>query len=69
MDKTKKMHNSFFGEFKNEKSFFSFLEDIENVKVGFFSVGLYPASLAYNCAMHSESNNLYFWLQDLGENC
>ena len=58
MDKTKKMHNSFFGEFKNEKSFFSFLEDIENSKVGFFSVGLYPASLAYNCAMHSESNNI-----------
>ena len=52
------MNNSFFRELNNEESFYSFLDDIENCKVGFYSVGLYPASLAYNCAMHSESNNI-----------
>ena len=34
------------------------IEDIENIKVGFYSVGLYPASLAYNCAMHGKPNNI-----------
>ena len=34
------------------------IEDIDNSKVGFYSVGLYPASLAYNCAMHGKSNNI-----------
>ena len=58
MDKKNKMNNSFFSQLNNEESFYSLLEDIESCKVGFFSVGLYPASLAYNCAMHSESNNI-----------
>ena len=58
MDKKNKMNNSFFRELNNEESFYSFLDDIENCKVGFYSVGLYPASLAYNCAMHSDSNNI-----------
>jgi len=30
---------------------------MENSIVGFYSVGLYPASLAYICAMHGKSNN------------
>ncbi len=58
MDIKNKMNNSFFKELNNEESFYSFLDDIENCKVGFYSVGLYPASLAYNCAMHSDSNNI-----------
>ena len=58
MGKKNKMNNSFFRQLKNEESFYSFLEEIESCKVGFYSVGLYPASLAYNCAMHSESNNI-----------
>ena len=58
MDKKNKMNNSFFRQLNNEESFYSLLEDIESCKVGFYSVGLYPASLAYNCAMHSESNNI-----------
>ncbi len=58
MDKKNKMNNSFFRKLESEESFYSFLEDIERCKVGFYSVGLYPASLAYNCAMHSESNNI-----------
>ena len=58
MDKKNKMNNSFFRQLNNKESFYSLLEDIESCKVGFYSVGLYPASLAYNCAMHSESNNI-----------
>jgi len=54
----KKMNNNFFKSLKNEKRFYSFIEDLSNHKVGFYSVGLYPASLAYNCAMHSVSNNI-----------
>ena len=52
------MHNSYLKNKDNEKSFYSLLDDINNCKVGFYSVGLYPASLAYNCAMHSERNNI-----------
>ena len=52
------MNNIFIKNFKDEKYFYSLIEDIKNCKVGFYSVGLYPASLAYNCAMHSESNNI-----------
>ena len=58
MNKIKKMRNSFLRELNNENLFLSLLENIENCKVGFYSVGLYPASLAYNCAMHSELNNI-----------
>ena len=58
MDKKNKMNNSFFRQLNNKESFYSLLEEIESCKVGFYSVGLYPASLAYNCAMHSESNNI-----------
>ena len=29
--------------------------DLEHGRVGFYSVGLYPASLAYNCAMQQAS--------------
>ena len=53
-----KMKNNFIENINDEKYFYSLIEDIENSKVGFFSVGLYPASLAYNCAMHGKSNNI-----------
>jgi len=52
------MKNNFVENIKDEKYFYSLIEDIENSKVGFYSVGLYPASLAYNCAMHSNSKNI-----------
>ena len=58
MNKIKQMNNSFLKEINNENLILSLLENIENCKVGFYSVGLYPASLAYNCAMHSELNNI-----------
>ena len=31
--------------------------DLETGKVGFYSVGLYPASLAYNCAMQQATEH------------
>ena len=53
-----KMKNNFIENINDEKYFYSLIEDIGNSKVGFYSVGLYPASLAYNCAMHGKSNNI-----------
>ena len=46
-----KMKNNFVENIKDEKYFYSLIEDIENSKVGFYSVGLYPASLAYNLSL------------------
>ena len=52
------MKNNFIENINDEKYFYSLIQDIENCKVGFYSVGLYPASLAYNCAMHGKLNNI-----------
>jgi len=52
------MNNSFFNDEIDENIFKSFLKDIHKFKVGFYSVGLYPASLAYNCALHSTKENI-----------
>ena len=52
------MKNNFIENINDKKYFYSLIEDIEKMKVGFYSVGLYPASLAYNCAMHGKSNNI-----------
>ena len=53
-----KMKNNFIENINDEKYFYSLIENLANCKVGFYSVGLYPASLAYNCAMHGKSNNI-----------
>jgi len=53
------MENKFFNKRIDEFSFDLFLKNIINSKVGFYSVGLYPASLAYNCAMHSKDLNIF----------
>ena len=52
------MKNTFFNKKISEDNFKSFVKNIDNFKVGFYSVGLYPASLAYNCAMHSNKKNI-----------
>ena len=52
------MKNTFFNKKISEDNFKSFVKNIDNFKVGFYSVGLYPASLAYNCAMHSSKKNI-----------
>ena len=52
------MRNSFFSENESENSINLFLRNINSLKVGFYSVGLYPASLAYNCAMNEGANKI-----------
>ena len=52
------MKNNFIKNINDEKYFYSLIEDLENCKVGFYSVGLYPASLAYNCVMHGRSHKI-----------
>ena len=52
------MKNNFIENINDEKYFYSLIENIKNSKVGLYSVGLYPASWAYNCAMHGKANNI-----------
>jgi len=52
------MENKFFYGTIDKSSFDLFLQNTKKSKVGFYSVGLYPASLAYNCAMHSKELNI-----------
>ena len=52
------MLNTFFKPPYTDKSIRDRLLRLKNGKVGFYSVGLYPVSIAYNCAMHNEQNNL-----------
>ena len=52
------MENNFLTDKEDEISIDLFLKNINSCKVGFYSVGLYPASLAYNCAMHFGQNNI-----------
>ncbi len=52
------MHNTFFQESFDVEQITSRIRDIESGKVGFYSVGLYPASLAYNCAMQTDGSSL-----------
>ena len=52
------MENKFLNNTFDKPQLKSFLKNICNCKVGFYSVGLYPASLAYNCAMHSKDLNI-----------
>ncbi len=52
------MENKFFYGTIDKFSFDSFLLNTNKSKVGFYSVGLYPASLAYNCAMHAKELNI-----------
>tara|TARA_Y100001968_G_scaffold217938_1_gene200577 strand:- start:56358 stop:57872 length:1515 start_codon:yes stop_codon:yes gene_type:complete len=52
------MQNSFFTSPYNKTNLASRLRKITKGKVGFYSVGLYPACLAYNCVMQAEVRNL-----------
>ena len=52
------MDNKFINNIQDKDEFYSFFKNIYKTKVGFYSVGLYPASLAYNCALHSKENNI-----------
>jgi hypothetical protein len=52
------MRNSFFDHSLDAASIRVRVREVMAGKVGFFSVGLYPASLAYNCAMQNEAGRL-----------
>ncbi|WP_036918181.1 MULTISPECIES: hypothetical protein [unclassified Prochlorococcus] len=52
------MKNNFFEKSYDKQSIELRLKQLNSGKVGFYSVGLYPASLAYNCAMQTNQNNL-----------
>ena len=52
------MRNSFFTQSLDAGSIRSRVRELAVGKVGFYSVGLYPASLAYNCAMQNEAGRL-----------
>ena len=52
------MKNDFFIKSNDRDSIGRRIFQLDKAKVGFYSIGLYPASLAYNCAMQSERTNL-----------
>ena len=52
------MNNNFFNNKSDHDSILKRLHQLEKGKVGFYSVGLYPASLAYNCAMQTDGSQL-----------
>ncbi|WP_413440715.1 hypothetical protein [Synechococcus sp. MIT S1220] len=52
------MLNSFFDHSLDPQAIRERVLEVESGKVGFYSVGLYPASLAYNCAMQNEAGRL-----------
>ena len=47
--------NSFFSPSLDRDAIHRRILELEKGKVGLYSVGLYPASLAYNCAMQKNS--------------
>ena len=52
------MKNNFFENCHDKQSIALRLKQLQFAKVGLYSVGLYPASLAYNCAMQTDGNRL-----------
>ena len=54
----KNLINSFISEPYSSEAIAIRIREVLNGKVGFYSVGLYPASLAYNCALQNEGLNI-----------
>lgn len=52
------MQNSFFDASLDQDAIKQRIHVLEHGKVGFYSVGLYPGSLAYNCAMQTNGEFL-----------
>ena len=52
------MRNSFFDQSLDAAAIRQRVLEVTSGKVGFYSVGLYPASLAYNCAMQNAAGRL-----------
>jgi len=54
----KNLTNSFLNEPYSSEPIATRIKEVLKGKVGFYSVGLYPASLAYNCAMQDKGLNI-----------
>ena len=54
----KNLSNSFLTEPYSSEPLAKRIREVLNGKVGFYSVGLYPASLAYNCALQNQGLNI-----------
>ena len=54
----KNLSNSFFDKPYSSELVAIRTRKVLNGKVGFYSVGLYPASLAYNCALQKQGFNI-----------
>ncbi|KGG12591.1 MULTISPECIES: hypothetical protein [Prochlorococcus] len=52
------MRNNFFVNSKDPELIALRLKQLEEGKIGFYSVGLYPASLAYNSAIHTGGEDI-----------
>ncbi|MEL6222280.1 MAG: hypothetical protein AAFQ57_00340 [Cyanobacteria bacterium J06626_14] len=52
------MHNSFFDSSLDKDAIKQRIHELERSKIGFYSIGLYPASIAYNSAMQNGGDNL-----------
>ena len=52
------MRNSFFDDSLDKRSIKKRIRSLSKAKIGFYSVGLYPASLAYNSAMQNSEKSL-----------
>jgi len=52
------MQNSFFKLPLKKDYLYDRLKNLNSFKVGFYSLGLYPASLAYNCVMQGNVDSL-----------
>ena len=52
------MRNSFFSDSLDKRSLKKRIRQLSKAKIGFYSVGLYPASLAYNSVMQKSEKSL-----------
>jgi len=52
------MRNSFFSDSLDKRSIKQRIRKLSKAKIGFYSVGLYPASLAYNSVMQKSEKSL-----------
>ncbi|MDJ0706083.1 MAG: hypothetical protein QNJ46_22660 [Leptolyngbyaceae cyanobacterium MO_188.B28] len=52
------MQNSFFDNSLDQDTIKQRICELENGKIGFYSIGLYPGSIAYNCAMQTDGERL-----------
>ncbi|MCC0175406.1 hypothetical protein I4641_00225 [Waterburya agarophytonicola K14] len=52
------MFNSFFNDSLNKRVIKQRIRQLTKAKIGFYSIGLYPASLAYNSAMQKSEKSL-----------